>query len=308
MVLVTGGSGSGKSSLVNALNGFIPHIRPTRIGGDVKVDGLEPAEVELAEAGRVAATVFQNPRTQFFATDVLSEIAFGASNQGVPREEILRRIDAAVDLLDLAHLLDRRMGELSGGERQRVALASAVVSRPRLFLLDEPTANLDDASTQAVAEALAHLKGAGATILVAEHRLHYLRGLVDRVVQLHRGRVVADCPAAEFWEMGEGERRDAGLRSLVAPASDPLPAPPPPRRMRAAWSCALCRRCAMAGGCGRSTRRLPHAVRSPASPVRMAWESRRSCRCWWDCAAPRGPWFWTGRRCRAANGAAAVRL
>lgn len=228
MVLVTGGSGSGKSSLVNALNGFIPHIRPARIGGDVKVDGLEPAEVELAEAGRVAATVFQNPRTQFFATDVLSEIAFGASNQGVPREEILRRIDAAVDLLDLAHLLDRRMGELSGGERQRVALASAVVSRPSLFLLDEPTANLDDASTQAVAEALAHLKGAGATILVAEHRLHYLRGLVDRVVQLRCGRVVADCPAAEFWEMGEVERRDAGLRSLVAPASDPLPAPPAP--------------------------------------------------------------------------------
>ena len=128
MVLVTGGSGSGKSSLVNALNGFIPHIRPARISGDVKVDGLDPAEVELAEAGRVAATGFKNPRTQFFATAVLWEIAFGASNQGVPREEILRRIHSAVDLLDLAHLLDRRMGELSGGERQRVALASAVVS------------------------------------------------------------------------------------------------------------------------------------------------------------------------------------
>ena len=199
MVLVTGGSGSGKSSLVNALNGFIPHIRPARISGDVKVDGLDPAEVALAEAGRVAATGFQNARTQFFATDVLSEIAFGASNQGVPREEILRRIHSAVDLLDLAHLLDRRMGELSGGERQRVALASAVVSRPSLLLLDEPTANLDDASTQAVAEALARRKRAGAAIFVAERRLHSLRGLVDRVVQLRRGRVVADCLAAAFW-------------------------------------------------------------------------------------------------------------
>lgn len=221
--LVTGGSGAGKSSLIGVLNGLIPHVRPARIEGSVSVNGITPADVELADAGRVGATVFQNPRTQFFATDVLSEVAFGAANHGVPREEILERVAAAARRLGLEHLLDRQMTELSGGERQRVALASALVARPAVYLLDEPTANLDEASTAAVAEAVGELRREGATILVAEHRVHHLRRVVDRVVELRAGRIAEDRPAEAFWAMGEDARREARLRSLEAPAEPSLP-------------------------------------------------------------------------------------
>lgn len=222
-VLVTGGSGAGKSSLIGVLNGLIPHVHPARIEGSVSVNGISPAEVELADAGIVSATVFQNPRTQFFATDVLSEVAFGAANHGVPREVILGRIAAAARQLGLEHLLDRRMSELSGGERQRVALASALVLRPAVYLLDEPTANLDENSTAAVAEAVGVLRKEGATILVVEHRVHHLRRVVDRVVELREGRIAGDRPAEAFWAMSDKDRREARLRSLAAPQVPSIP-------------------------------------------------------------------------------------
>lgn len=226
VVLLTGGSGSGKTSLIGALNGFMPHLRPAQIRGRVCITGMVPAEVELTDIGQAVATVFQNPRTQFFATDVLSELAFGAANQGVARAEILRRVRTIAADLDLKDLLHRRMGELSGGQRQRVAMASALVTQPHVFLLDEPTANLDAASTAAVSHALAHLKETGATILVAEHNVHYLRDHVDRVVQLERGKIIADRSAVAFWGLEDKERRDAGLRTLVPPVHTPLPSPP----------------------------------------------------------------------------------
>lgn len=222
-VVITGGSGSGKTSLISTINGLIPHIRPAVIDGDVSVNGIIPSDVDITDVGCTTATVFQNPRTQFFATDVMSEIAFGAANQGIPRDEILRRIDDATSLLGLADLRHRRMAELSGGERQRVAIASALVANPSVILLDEPTANLDDASTQAVAEAIARLKAAGATIVIAEHKLYYLKGLADRIVELRHGTVVADRSAEQFWAMSDKQRRDAGLRSLHAPEHSPRP-------------------------------------------------------------------------------------
>lgn len=175
------------------------NVIPGRITGDVRVAGVAPYEVELAQAGKIAASVFRNPRTQFFSTDVLSEMAFGAANHQVPRDEILARIDAAAAELGLTVLLDRTMNELSGGERQCVACASALVSRPQVYLLDDPTANLDVHAALTFAHRLMELKKHGATIIIAEHRLSYLHGLIDRVIEMREGRIFRDRPGCELW-------------------------------------------------------------------------------------------------------------
>lgn len=217
LTLVCGASGSGKSTLVRLMNGLIPHFHHGERDGEVTVEGREVAGTPIEEMGRLAATVFQNPASQFFTTTVADELVFAGQNYQVEAEEIRRRRAQAVTELGIEDLLGRDLKGLSGGQLQKVACAQALAQATPIVLLDEPTSNLDPQAIEDVRAAIQRLKELGRTIVVAEHRVYFLQGLVDEVVLMSKGRIVGRMDGASFYAMGEEERRALGLRTLERP-------------------------------------------------------------------------------------------
>ncbi len=217
LTVLCGASGCGKSTALRLLNGLVPHFHDAEVTGSVRVSGADPVAEEIGQAGRTSATVFQNPRTQFFTSDVAGELAFRDENYGLDPDLIRARSARAAEQVGISHLLDRGLHQLSGGELQKVACAQAVAGGTGVLLLDEPTSNLSPRAIDEFAELLGRLKADGRTIVVAEHRLHFLRGLADRVILLDDGRILRRADGDEFFAMGEEERISLGLRTLRRP-------------------------------------------------------------------------------------------
>lgn len=215
-VLVLGPSGAGKSTLLRCLHGAVPHAVPARVSGRVAVAGRPVAEHGVAALADVVGVLAQDPETGVCLTDVADEVAFPLENLGTPPAAIGPAVAAALGTAGAAHLAGGRTDALSGGELQRVALAAAVVTRPRLLLLDEPTSMLDADGVAAVRAALVAARGStGAAVVLVEHRLDALAGddgvagLPGRWVVLSAdGRVTHDGPAAEV-------AQDAGPEMLA---------------------------------------------------------------------------------------------
>ncbi len=212
-VLLTGASGSGKTTLTRLINGLIPHFYYGNLKGTISIDGLELDKWGVDELSTKVGSVFQNPRSQFFNLDTTSEIAFGCENLGWHREKIHETVKKTVEDLGIAHLLGKNIFSLSGGEKQMVAIASAYVMGVDIFIMDEPSANLDSAATEKLAQILTILKAQGKTVIISEHRLYYLKGIVDRVVYLERGSIKEEWSGEEFSKLSNEERVSYGLRS-----------------------------------------------------------------------------------------------
>lgn len=212
-VVVTGASGCGKTTLTRMVNGLIPAMYAGERSGEVRVAGVSIDEWEMDGLARVVGSVFQNPRSQFFNLDTTSEIAFGCENLGIARDEIHRRVAAAVRDLGIEDLLDCDLRRLSGGQRQLIALASVYAMGPDLLLLDEPTASLDVAAMRRLAEVLARCKQAGKTVIVSEHRLWWVADLADRVVVMAHGALERDLSAEAFAALGPEAHRALGVRA-----------------------------------------------------------------------------------------------
>ena len=214
-ILFVGESGSGKTTLTKLINGLIPHFYSCgQLDGSVRVQGFTVAETEMYKLAEKIGNVFQNPKTQFFYTDSSAEIAFGLENQGIPAEQIRQRIANTVENLGIKNLLGRNIFKLSGGEKQIIAFASAYATEPEIYVLDEPSSNLDNESVCRLKELLHYIKEQGKTVIIAEHRLNYLSSLADRIVYIKGGRITKEFTARQFFSLTENERISMGLRDF----------------------------------------------------------------------------------------------
>ncbi len=187
--LITGQSGSGKSSLIKVINGIIPEITKGRISGTIEFHGEDLIKRDITERSKAVSTVFQNPKNQFYAVNSLDEMAFALENRNTEKEEIFRRIEKYSELLDTEKLLNRDLFKLSGGEKQLVAITSVAIMDNEIYIFDEPSASLDKRSIEKLARAIRVLKDMGKLIIIAEHRLYYLKDLLDRLFVLENNKI-----------------------------------------------------------------------------------------------------------------------
>ena len=213
-VLLCGRSGCGKTTLTRLINGLIPQFFAGELSGEVLLDGESLAGLPMYRIAEKVGSVFQNPRTQFFNVDTDSEIAFGMENEAVPRERMERRVAETATAVGIENLLGRNIFALSGGEKQKIAFASVYAMEPDIYLLDEPSSNLDMTAIGALRQHLQLVKSQGKTIVVAEHRLYYLMDVADRILYLEDGRIAGDWTPEQLRALPAETRQNMGLRAI----------------------------------------------------------------------------------------------
>lgn len=211
-LVLCGPCGSGKSSFLHLINGLIPEYYQGEIEGSLRIGQLSYQEASVERLANQVASVFQNPATQFFHQEVLQELVFPCENQGMTRSAISERLAEVTELFQLESLLNQKMEHLSGGQKQVVAIATAAMQGTDIMVFDEPTANLDAAGIKRVEEMLLSLKNQGKTLIIAEHRLAYLREVADSYAYFCEGKVLDHLSAPAFLACSEERRKEWGLR------------------------------------------------------------------------------------------------
>jgi len=241
VLLVAGPSGCGKSTLVRAINGLIPHAYPGELAGTVRVAGALTTEQRLRDISRSVGTVLQDPAKQIVGATVEAELAFGPENFGMDRLDIRRRVGEVAERAGIQPLLGRETAGLSGGERQLLAMGGILMLEPRLYVVDEPLANLDPATAARLLGILRALADEGHAIVIVEHRVEEALDLrPDRVLYLDEGRTrylgdvpgflrIADPDAVKlpFETVLERFRADPSLTSMAVPKAVRPVAPAP---------------------------------------------------------------------------------
>jgi energy-coupling factor transport system ATP-binding protein len=225
--LLAGRSASGKSTLLKAACGLVPHFHGGEVRGSVAVAGLDALAAGPGELAAAVGYVAQDPETQVVSTTVAAELELPLELRGDAPDDRARAVEEVALALAIPHLLERAVETLSGGELQRVALAAALVGRPRLVLLDEPTSQLDPVAGDELIWLLRRLNEEwGVAVLLAEHRLERCLAAADRVIALEGGRTGFDGAPAEFlgWARGADPALETPAARLFSLAGiEPLP-------------------------------------------------------------------------------------
>lgn len=216
-LLIAGKSGSGKSSLIHVCNGLAAEFLGAKIEGSVQIGTRDIQEMPIYEVGQIVSSVFQNPKTHFFNVDTTLELVFFLENIGLSRDDMRKRLADMLALFPIRHLMDRDIFKLSGGEKQILCVAAAYIAGTEVIVFDEPTANLDAHYTRVLVEMLRQLKEQNVTLILAEHRMHDVAALADRVLLLEGGRVDAVLDRDRFWALDEDVLGAKGIRSRKRP-------------------------------------------------------------------------------------------
>jgi energy-coupling factor transporter ATPase len=221
-VILTGPSGCGKTTLCRCFNGLIPHFYSGKLEGELSVANLRVAEHPIYEVACHVGLVFQNPENQLFALSVEKDVAFGLENLGLPRDEIRKRVDWALQMTGIEELRERAPHELSGGQQQRVAIACVLAMQPEVMVLDEPTSFLDPLGAQKIFEVISELnKKLGITVVLVEHRLDLASRYANHVIIMDKGKVILDGEPHEVfasesaWLVGVGIPKAARLWQML---------------------------------------------------------------------------------------------
>jgi energy-coupling factor transporter ATPase len=189
-VLITGPSGCGKTSLCRCFNALIPHFYQGELKGEISVAGIDPLKRHTYEMAKHVGLVFQNPENQLFALSIEKDVAFGLENNGVPRDEMRKKVDWALNQTGIYDIRERSPHEISGGQQQRVAIAAVLAMQPEIIVLDEPTSFLDPLSAEKIFEVIYNLnREQGITVILVEHRLDLTAKYANHLIVMDEGKV-----------------------------------------------------------------------------------------------------------------------
>ncbi len=190
-VALIGPSGAGKTTLCLCLAGAVPHVVGGQIKGEVQIFGKSSQQMSISEISKHVGLILDDPETQLFNITVEDEVSFGLQNLGLPRDEILRRIEEVLEWTELKTVREAEVYTLSGGQKQRVALASVLAMRPRLLVLDEPTSMLDPVGTTLVFEVIDKLRREeGITVILTEQKIEKVAEFAERVFFIADGTIL----------------------------------------------------------------------------------------------------------------------
>lgn len=214
-VLLTGKSGSGKSSIINSINGLAVRYDGASIDGSIRIRNKDIKNLKLYEISMLVSSVFQNPKTHFFNVNTTLELLFYLENIGLSRYEMDKRLTEMLNLFPIEHLLNRDIFKLSGGEKQILCIAASYISGTEIIVLDEPSSNLDEENIKVIKEMLVQLKDKGKTLIISEHRIFYLMDIIDKIFLIKDGEIQSEYTKIDFMKFSTKKLNELGLRDKI---------------------------------------------------------------------------------------------